>query len=165
LRAKRKNQGEAMAAVVSLREIVDTISIQPEGGSAYLDPDSGEILEVSEEELRLAEGEEDAAAAAPEWQQPLIENARKVLASDRLLPLPTQFDIHEWAIMERFADEWAIARQRELLLEAIHGRGAFRRFKGTIRRLEIEKDWYRFRDAAVEAIAKEWLESHGIEYR
>ncbi len=154
-----------MPTVVSLREIVETISIQPEGAAAYLDPDSGEILEVSEEELQLAEGEEDAAAKAPEWQQQAIENARKVLESDRLLPLPTQFDIHEWAIMERFTEGWAIARQRESLLEAIHGRGAFRRFKDTIRRLEIEDDWYRFRDAAIEAIAKEWLESHGIAYR
>jgi hypothetical protein len=154
-----------MAATVSLREVIEAISFQPEGAAAYLDPDSGEIVEVSEEELQLAEEGEEAAADAPEWQQEAIEKAREILESDRFLRLPTQFDIHEWAIMERFADGWAIARQREALLEAIHGHGAFRRFKDTIRRLDIEEDWYRFRDAAVAAVAKKWLGSHGIGYR
>ncbi len=153
-----------MAANVSLREVVDAISFQPEGAAAYLDPDSGEIVEVSEEELRLAEDEE-SAAAAPEWQQEAIQKAREILDSDRFLELPTKSDIHEWAIMERFAEEQADDDRRETLLRAIHGSGAFRRFKEAIRRLEIEQDWYRFRDAAVEAIVKEWLESHGIEYR
>lgn len=153
-----------MAAIVSLREIVEAISVQPEGAAAYLDPDSGEIVEVSEEELQLAEDEE-AATGAPEWQREAIEEARKVLDSDRFLQLPTQFDIHEWSIMERFADGWTIAGQREALLDAIRGRGAFRRFKDTIRRLEIEEDWFHVRDAALEAIAKEWLESHGIAYK
>jgi hypothetical protein len=154
-----------MAAIVSLRAIIEAISFQPEGTAAYLDPDSGEIVEVSEDELRLAEDGEGAAAEAAQWQQEMFEDARRVLESDRFLQLPTPFDIHEWAIMQRFADGWPIARQREALLDAIHGRGAFRRFKETIGRLEIEEDWYRFRDAAIESIAKEWLESHGIEYR
>lgn len=154
-----------MATVVSLREIVDGISFQPEGTAAYLDPDSGEILGVTEDELQMAEGEEEAAAEAPEWQQVAIENARKILQSDRFLQLPTQFDIHEWSIMERFAQERTDDDQCETLLRAIHGSGAFRRFKDTIRRFGIEDDWHRFRDAALEAIAKEWLESHGILYR
>lgn len=105
-------------------------------------------MEVSEDELRLAEDGDGAAAEAPEWQQEMIEDARRVLESDRVLQLPTPFDIHEWTIMQRFADGCPIARQREALLDAIHGRGAFRRFKATIGFLEIEEDWYRFRDAA-----------------
>ena len=78
---------------------------------------------------------------------------------------PTSFDIHEWAIMERFSQEWANPQERDELVRAIHGAGAFRRFKEAIRRLEIEAEWYRFHDAALEAIAKEWLEAHGIAYR
>ena len=41
----------------------------------------------------------------------------------------------------------------------------FRRFKETLCCLEIEEHWYRFCDAALESIAREWLETHGIVYR
>ena len=153
-----------MAAIVALREIVEAISFQPEGTTAHLNPDTGEIVTVSDEELRLVEDEE-AAAEAPEWQQEELRKAREVLESDRFLQLPTSFDIHEWAIMERFSQEWANPQERDELVRAIHGAGAFRRFKETIRRLDIEAEWYRFHDAALDAIAKEWLEAHGIAYR
>jgi len=66
--------------------------------------------------------------------------------------------------MERFAEARRDDRQRDELLDATHGRGAFRMFKSAVRRLGIEQEWYRFRDSALEEIAKEWLEPNGIEY-
>ena len=56
------------------------------------------------------------------------------------------------------------ARQRDELLDSLRGRGAFRMFKSTIQQLRIEEEWLRFRDSAFEEIAKEWLESNGLEY-
>ena len=79
--------------------------------------------------------------------------------------LPDNFDVHEWSIMERFAQARGSARQRDDLLSSLHGRGAFRMFRNAIRLLEIEDDWYRFRDSAIEEIAKEWLEAHGVPYQ
>jgi hypothetical protein len=78
--------------------------------------------------------------------------------------LPTSFDIHEWSIMKRFGQERGNARQRDELLDSLHDRGAFRMFKSALRRLSIEEEWYRFRDSAFKEIAKDWLESNGIEY-
>jgi hypothetical protein len=66
--------------------------------------------------------------------------------------------------MERFAMQLTDSRQREELLDALHGRGAFRMFKSTARRLGVEEQWHRFRDAAFDEIASEWLKSNGIEY-
>jgi hypothetical protein len=153
-----------MAAIVSLRDVIEEISIQPEGATAHLNPDTGEIVTVSDEELRLVEDEE-AAAEAPEWQQENLRKAREVLESDHFLQLPTSIDIHAWAIMERFSQERSNPEERDELVRAVHGSGAFRRFKEAIRRLDIEEEWYRFQDTAIEAIAKEWLEAHGIAYR
>jgi Arc/MetJ-type ribon-helix-helix transcriptional regulator len=48
---------------------------------------------------------------------------------------------------------------------AIHGAGAFRMFRSTIRRLGIEKSWYRFREEALAGIARDWLEAHELSYR
>ena len=53
----------------------------------------------------------------------------------------------------------------KLLLDALHGRGAFRLFKSTIRRLGVEDDWFRFRASALEEIAMDWLDTHGIAHR
>ncbi len=52
----------------------------------------------------------------------------------------------------------------EDLLDAIHGGGAFRRFKNVIFRRELEEAWYRFRDRALADIAVEWLEENGPAY-
>ncbi|MEI8190192.1 MAG: UPF0158 family protein [candidate division NC10 bacterium] len=68
-------------------------------------------------------------------------------------------------MMERFSQERANPEERAKLVRAVHGSGAFRRFKEIIRRLDIEEEWYRFHAAALEIIAKEWLEAHGIAYR
>ena len=77
---------------------------------------------------------------------------------------PDQFEVHEWSIMERFSASVEDERRRDALLDAIHGSGAFRRFKDTICRLGVEDDWYRFRDSAIEEVAIEWLEDEGIPF-
>jgi hypothetical protein len=37
-------------------------------------------------------------------------------------------------------------------------------FRSTIKRLRAEQEWDRFREARFAAIAREWLEEHGIEH-
>jgi len=55
-------------------------------------------------------------------------------------------------------------RLRGRLLDAIRGRGAFRRFKDLAQACGILDDWYRFRDDALKKIAAEFLEVNGIAY-
>jgi hypothetical protein len=66
--------------------------------------------------------------------------------------------------MERFCSSIENERLSNELLNQIRGSGAFRRFKDTIHRHGIADDWYRFRQAALEEIAIEWLEAHDIPY-
>jgi hypothetical protein len=81
-------------------------------------------------------------------------------------PLRAQsFETHEWAIMQEFGSDLANERLRGEVLDALSGRGAFRMFRSTTHRLGIEKDWYRYRDAAFERIAKDWLEANNVPYR
>jgi len=155
-----------MPIVVSLREIIDAMEMQSEESRAYLDPATGEIIHISDEDQRLAEEDVDPADL-PAWQRddlPRIRSALEALDNNRLLPLPDKFEIHEWDIMRRFANERDDEDERQELLAAIHGSGAFRMFKSCLRRLEIEQQWYSFRDARLEQHAKDWLKSHGIAY-
>lgn len=153
-----------MAALVSLKAVVDEMDVVSDEHFAYLNPQTGELLTLSTEEISSVE-ENLPTDDYPEWQQALISKARDVLASNDYLRLPTRYDIHEYAIMEQFCSSLTDERLAQTLLNQIHGSGAFRRFKQTIHRYGVEQEWYRYRAAALEAIAIAWLESHHIPYQ
>jgi hypothetical protein len=118
---------------------------------------------VSEDEIALVE--EDAADDdLPEWQRAAMPKIREALESDRFLVLPDRFEVHEWAIMERFSREQN-PRAREVLAAAVHGSGAFRHFRGAVERLGLLDVWYRYRNEAIEQIARDWLEEHKLAYK
>jgi hypothetical protein len=92
-----------------------------------------------------------------------IKAAHEINQGDRWIPLPSQYDIHEYRIMERFCYSQTDSRTRELLLLAIQGKGAFRRFKDTAARIEVIEEWYEFRKKEFEDIAREWCRDNGVE--
>lgn len=153
-----------MAAIVSLRDVVEQMDQWSDEATAYINRKTGELITLTHEELALAE-DPDEALDAPQWQKDLLPKAQEVLASGDFIPLPSKFDIHEWSIMERFAQSLTDTAASDELDAAIHGRGAFRRFKDAVHRLGIENEWYRFRESALEEIASEFLEEHGIAYQ
>jgi hypothetical protein len=152
-----------MATRVRLRDVVAAMDLPNQEWRSYLNRDTGEIITVTDEERDLVEDGQNLDFL-PDWQRDTLPKEREALESDRFLPLPDSFEIHEWSIMERFGEARSSARERDELLDSLHGRGAFRMFKSAIRRLAIEEQWYRFRDSAFEEIAKDWLEANGIEY-
>lgn len=152
-----------MAVVISLSEVVEAIELQTDESISYLDPDTGKIVFVTDEMQRMVE--EGTFDNIPEWMRKALPEVREALESGRCLPLPSKFDVHEWAIMDRFSRAQENDRVREELLDAIHGAGAFRMFRSTIRRLGIEQAWFQFRDRVMEEIAREWLEEHNLPYK
>ncbi len=133
--------------------------------TSYLNRKTVEIVTVTDEGRHLAEDEDLDEQDLPEWQRENLPKVREALESSDFVALPDKFDIHEWAIMERFSSSQACAAWRDELLDAIHGRGAFRSFRSAIRRLGIEDDWFRFRQSEFEAIAKDWLKAHDVSFR
>ena len=148
-----------------LSEIIDAIEMTGDEIHAFLDRQTGAVHIISDEDLAAAE-DEQRAEEAPEWQQETIEIARQIEAGrgDRFLPLPDQFDAHEWEIMRKFActvEDEAISDQ---LQDAIHGAGAFRYFKDSVHRLGVEDQWYAFRDRCYRELAIDWCEDNGVEW-
>jgi hypothetical protein len=151
-----------MSKVISLREIIAALEAASDDCTSYLDPETGEIVVVTEEERALAE--DTCWEEAPAWEREMMPKIRAALESDRFLELPDRFDIHEWSIMERFSRAQNIEQIRGELLNAIHGAGAFRAFRSAIRRLGLEQSWYQSRDEALADIARSWLEEHKLQY-
>ena len=152
-----------MAANASLLDVIEAMDLMSDEATAYINRKTGELITLTHEELALAEDPEEAADAA-EWQKDVLPKAREVLASADFIRLPGKFEIHDWSIMERFARSLSDVAVNDELQAALHGRGAFRRFKDAVHRLGIADEWYRFRDAALEEIAIEFLEAQGIAY-
>ncbi|HEX4603505.1 MAG TPA: UPF0158 family protein [Candidatus Angelobacter sp.] len=158
-----KNGGSDMGVVISLSEIVEAIETQSNDGEAYLDPDTGEIVLVTEDDRRFVE-EGRADDELLEWQRETMPRIREALTRDRFLILPDRFEVHEWAIMERFSQEQN--QQAQVTLSgAIHGPGAFRRFRSAVERLGLLDAWYLYREEAINQIARDWLEEHKLAYK
>lgn len=81
----------------------------------------------------MDETDDDEEPDLSEWEKPAWENAKQIVSGDNFRRLPDKFEIHEWAILEKFSRSVESERIREELMKAIHGRGAFRMFKGCAR--------------------------------
>ena len=152
-----------MPIPVSLRDAVGELEIVPEECAVYMNIQSGELVGVGADEMRAAESGEDLDRF-PEWQRPVVMTAKEILSTTNYLPLPSRFDIHEWEIMRQFC--LAIEKEdvSQDLLHAIHGSGAFQRFRILIESYDLEQGWHGFYQQALMVIAIEWLEDNEIAY-
>jgi len=152
-----------MPAAARLNDIVDALEMQFDELSSFLDRDAGQVETVSQDLLREAEEPDDGEEPdLPAWQEQEWEIAKRIVFTDRFVKLPSKFDVHEWAIMQDFSLSVESGRIREDLLHAIHGAGAFRMFKGAVRRHRIESAWFAFRTEALRQIAIDWCEENQI---
>jgi len=148
---------------VKLSDLSEGMDFQSDGRSSFLNLTTGEVVSITDEELRAAE--HDAPLEDfPEWQHDAMRIARDIVETEHYLPLPDRFEINEYSIMERFCLSVDDDDLRYDLCDAIRGRGAFRRFKDRVQVYGMAEDWYRYRDAALREIAMAWCEAHGIAF-
>jgi hypothetical protein len=148
---------------VKLSDILEGMDFQSDECSAFLNLTTGEVVSVTDEELRAAEHDKPLDHF-PDWQHDIIRMARDMLTTDHYPLLPNRFEINEYRIMERLCSSVDDEDIRDDLYNAIRGRGAFRRFKDRVQAYGIAEEWYRYRDATLREIAVAWCETHGIPY-
>ena len=113
---------------VKLSDLVEGLEFQSDERSSFLNLTTGEVVAITDEELRAAEHDEPLEDF-PDWQHDAIRIAREIIETDHYLPLPDQFEINEYRIMERFCLSVDNEDIRDDLCNAIRGRGAFRYFE------------------------------------
>ena len=156
-----------MPATVRLSDIIEALDTQFDEYLSFVDRETGQVETVSRDLLCEAEDsdEGDPEPDLPAWQKDVWEVAKRIVSSSSYERLPTKEEVDEWTIMEEFSQSVESDRIREDLLRAIHGSGAFRYFKDTIRRHGIEKDWHAFRDDTLREIAINWCEENGVAWK
>jgi len=152
---------------VKLDEIVDSIDIQHEESSFYLNKKTGKVVIISNEETSAAEnineGEENIEDY-PDWQQEIIKIAVDIMNTDDYIELPTKYDIHEYNIMKEFCLSVEDENIKDSLLDAISGKGAFRMFKGKAYEYNILEKWYEYKNEALKQIVIDWFNENKIEF-
>ena len=152
-----------MKVQVKLQDILAGMDFQSDERSSFLNLTTGEVVAITDEELRAAENDAPLEDF-PEWQHDAIRIAKDIVATDHYLPLPDRFEINAYRMMERFCLSVDDDDLRDDLCDAIRGRGAFRRFKDRMQLYGMAEEWYRYRDAALRELAIAWCEAHGIAY-
>ena len=127
---------------VKLEDIIEAMEFAGMETEYYYDTQNEKVLMLFDE---MVDGEDN---------QELFED---------YIPLPGQYDINEYRIMEEFIYELPAGKNQDVLARTIQGRGAFRRFKDKLYDLNLEKHWYQYRDEAYEKIARQWCEKYKID--
>ncbi len=152
-----------MSIVVKLQDIIDGMEAQSGEYNNYLNKKTGEVVGITLEELWAAEDEDDLDGFL-DWQQERIKIAEEIITTRDYIPLPSEYDIHEYNIMEKFCLAIEDKELSDRMYYSIKGSGAFRRFKDNIYRYDIADDWYDYRAQAFRRMAIDWCERNDIEY-
>ena len=156
-----------MSAKVKLSEIVDGMEFVTDEMSSYLNKETGKVITLMDEEFNAAEDGHYSKIDLYGLEKEGIDIATEILndeSGEKYLPLPSKFDIHEWSIMRDFCVACEDEKISQSLMNAIHGKGAFRYFKDSVHRFGIADQWYKYRDNAIRKIAIEWCEGNDIGY-
>jgi len=149
---------------VKLSDILEAMELQSPDHPSYLDRDTGRIVHINDD-IDYEARRDKPLEELPEWMHDDVRDARRIEADEgNFAVLPDRFEIDEYDMMRDFALSQEDADVSAQLMDAISGRGAFRRFKDAVRRLGIEKAWYEFRDAAYKRVAREWCDANKVPY-
>lgn len=143
-----------MTLPVKLQDVVGELDIVGPEILGYINRKTGELVTLRDGDF----------SSSLDWEEEEAELSQAVEENDDFIPLPDQFEIHEYSIMERFCYSVEDERIQDALLRAINGRGAFRSFKDRIAEEGIRDDWFVFKYGVLKKIAADFLELEKIPF-
>lgn len=137
---------------IPLKQVIQAIEEASEVFTSYWDTKTGKTVYLADPLMMdITEADEELAAA--------IEDT-----PERFLCFPAKHEIHQYRIMENFIDQLSFGKVQEELAYTIRGKGAFRRFKQSVRYHGLEQRWYDYLAEAYRELAIRWCEEEGLEY-
>ena len=129
----------------------------------YLNRQTGQVVMITDEIERYVD--EPPEEPLPDWMQQAVQEAVSALEEDseQYVAIPRAETSEDYRDMEEFVATIRSTRLQEQLSRAIHGSGAFRRFKDILADHPTERDhWHAFHDARQRQRLDDWLEDIGI---
>lgn len=141
---------DLITMAILLQQVIDAIEMACDSYTEFYDRATGETVSLPD----------------PMWTGEADEELEELLETepDRFLRFPTKFEIHEYSVMESFIAALPAGKIRNELAQAIRGKGAFRRFKSSIRYYGIEQRWYDYLENAYCETAIRWCREHDLKY-
>lgn len=133
---------------------------------SYLDKETGKVHTLPKEAFDTFYRGESSGFDVEIFDEDnkLAKKIEKDEKEEKYVQLPSQYDINEWEIMRDFCYSLEDEEKTQDLLNAIHGRGAFRYFKDMIFKMGIRDDWFKFRDKVLTQKMLKWCERNDIDY-
>lgn len=136
--------------MMKLQTVIDAIEQASEAYTILYDTETNETVYLPD---AYVTGETD------EVLEELLDRDPK-----RFLHFPTKYELHEHSIMESFVDHLPPGRAKSELIRAIRGKGAFRRFKQSIRYHGMEQSWYAYLADSYRELAERWCKENEIQF-
>ena len=137
---------------IPLKQVIQAIEEANEVFTSFWDTKAGKTVYLADLLMTDLTEDDKALTAA-------IEDT-----PERFLRFPTKYAIHQYLIIEDFVDQLSHGKAQEDLVYAIRGKGAFRRFKQSVRFHGLEQRWYDYLAEAYRELAIRWCEEEGLEY-
>ncbi|MHC4219520.1 MAG: hypothetical protein ACYSU7_13835 [Planctomycetota bacterium] len=161
--------GEALPPVapspqarLTLRAVVERMANVGDEETTFFDPTTNRLITLGDVMLALLESDDPLMDEPVDYSQHELEDFRRKLKAKTFVTLPTKGEINEFKYQERFCDGLPEGEAKDQMLKVMLGQTGFRSFDGAVKRLGIEEDWHRLRDAEFARIAVAWLEKNGI---
>ncbi|MCK5685278.1 hypothetical protein KAJ27_14200, partial [bacterium] len=96
-------QHDSNKSNIKLVDIITGLDFQSEETSTYLNKETGEVFFIMSQAFNVVEEEDDSYISMYDLDEKQIETARDILKDEegiKYIPLPSEFDVHEWEIMK-----------------------------------------------------------------
>ncbi len=162
---------------VSFSDLEDAFQNSSDEHSYWFDRQTGRVILLDDEVAdALRDGEE--LADLPDWQREMAEEMTPLLRalgelpgeevgeeeSNRFVEIPQRDSSEAYEVMEDFVETATDSRLRDLLVAALRGKGAFRRFKEVLLGFPVERErWFAFEGGRRRKTIEAWAHEEGLE--
>lgn len=151
---------------IDLELLVQSFAFDDEElGIEYLDKESGDIMNIPQELIKVINGELKEEALA-DWHKELLKDAYAIKGSEgtRYIQIPNLEDSYLFNVMSDFTNEKVTSRDiKDLLSKALDSDNPMRNFKNIIfENIEEEEKWDVYEEEKLEEYAVKWLNAIGI---
>ena len=137
---------------IPLKQVIQAIEEASDVFTSFWDTKTGKTVCLADPLMTdMTEADEELSAA--------IEDT-----PERFLRFPAKYEIHQYRIMEDFIAQLSPGKAQEELACSIRGKGAFRRFKQSVRFHGLEQRWCDYLSEAYRELAIRWCEEEGLAY-